>query len=128
MSTLQQVQENKRRRDERKEAHQEFMAQHPVEPGKCCAMCIVVGCEQTAACICKPVKFMYYVGQGAAEICADCAKKITEKNGSAKVVPISHEMERVGGKRRKRKSKRKKTRKRKTRRKRKRKRRRSRRR
>ena len=55
------------------------MAQHPTEPGKCCAMCIAVGCEQTAACICKPVKFMYYVGQGAAEICADCAKKIREK-------------------------------------------------
>lgn len=117
-------------RRERKEAHQEFMKEHPVEPGKCCAMCIVVGCEQTSACICKPVEFMYYVGKGAAEICADCAKKIREKNGSAKVVPISHEMDRVGGRtrKRKRKSKRKKTRRKKRRKKTRRKRRRKRRR
>ena len=128
MSTLQEVQARSERRRRESQAHQEFMAEHPVEPGKCCAMCIVVGCEQTAACICKPVKFMYQVGQGAAEICADCAENLKRKNGSAKVVPISHEMDRVGGKRRKRKSKRKKTRKRKTRRKRKRKRKRTRRR
>jgi lysine/ornithine N-monooxygenase len=128
MSTLKDVQARNEQRKKRAQAHQEFMDKHPSEPGKCCAMCIVVGCEQTAACICKPVNFMYYVGQSAAEICADCAKKIREKNSSAKVVPISHEMDRVGGKRRKRKSKRKKTRKRKTRRKRKRKRKRTRRR
>lgn len=128
MSTLKDVEERNKKRKLKREAHQEFMDQHPVEPGKCCAMCIVVGCEKTAECICKPVKFMYHVGQSAAEICADCAKKIKEKNSSVKVVPISHEMDRVGGKRRKRKSKRKKTRKRKTRRKRKRKRKRTRRR
>jgi len=126
----------KRRLEEkqrRREAHQKLMADHPVEPGKCCEMCVVVGCEQTAKCVCKPVKFVWFIGAGIAGICKDCAKKLREDNNNAKIHPIDSPMQqemRRGGRtrKRKRKSKRKKTRRKKTRRKRKRKRKRSRRR
>ena len=52
---------------------------HPVEPGKCCAMCIEVGCEKLENCICKPLKFAWYMGKETGKCCAECAKKIREK-------------------------------------------------
>ncbi len=116
----------------RKEAHQQIMKDHPVEPGKCCEMCVIVGCEQTAKCVCKPVKFAWFIGKGIVLCCADCAKKLREDNNNAQIHPVEPEqiiMTRGGRTRkRKRKSKRKKTRRKKRRKKTRRKRRRKRRR
>ena len=86
--------------------------EHPVEPGKCCAMCIEVGCEELGNCICKPLKFAWHMGKETGKCCAECAKEIEEgrKEGftSATVAPLDVETgnPKVGGRRTRKRRKR----------------------